>query len=40
VKQNGRQPAADRKGTFSKRRKTKGLKQLSREINTAKQLQR
>ena len=40
VKQNRRQPAADRKSPFSKRLKTKGLKQLSREINIAKNLQR
>ena len=40
VKQIGRQPAADRKGTFQKRLKNKGLENLQREINIAKNLQR
>ena len=40
VKQNHRQPAADRASTFSKRLKIKGLKQLSREIIIANNLQR
>ena len=35
-----RSPAADRDGPFAKRLKTKGLKNISREINIAKHLQR
>ena len=40
VKQNHRQPAADRETCFSKRLKIKGLKKISREINIANNLQR
>ena len=40
VKQKSAQPAADRKGSFQKRHKNKGLENLQREINIAKNLQR